>query len=188
VGAIPWLADRLREDGYLAVEESPGWRKRKRPGDFTPVGVLLHHTGSTASTKHPAPSLTTVIEGRSDLHGPLCHVLVDYRGVCHVIAAGRANHAGTARASGKVPAGDGNALYVGIEIDYSGKQKPSNVQYASAVNAAAAILSKLGRPANNCRCHLETSTEGKWDPGGTYTPDQWRTMVSAWMKHRWGAS
>lgn len=186
--AITWLANRLRADGGLKVVEHSGWRTRARPGSFNPGGVLLHHTGATASNANPAPSLRTVINGRSDLPGPLCHVLVDYKGVCHVIAAGRANHAGQAKASGPVPGGDGNALYVGIEIDYSGYQNPSNVQYANVVNVAAAVLSKFGKSARWSRCHLETSVTGKWDPGHTWTPDQWRSMVKAWMAHRWGSA
>lgn len=188
MGTIPWLASQLRADGYISVSETSGWASRYRPGKFTPVGVLLHHTGATASTANPAPSLNTVINGRPDLTGPLCHVLVDYRGVCRVIAGGRANHAGTAKASGPVPAGDGNTMYVGIEIDYNGTQKPHVDQHASTVNAAAAILQRLGKSAQSCRCHKETSTSGKWDPGAGFTPTQWRSMVAAWKKHRWGSA
>lgn len=186
--AITWLADQLRKDGYIPVLESTGWKSRTRPGSFVPVGVLFHHTGAFASRSNPAPSLHTVINGRSDLPGPLCHVLVGFDGSCRVIAAGRANHAGTARASGPIGPGDGNAKYVGIEIDYSGYQAPSKVQYANAVNVAAAILARLGKSSNHCRCHLETSTTGKWDPGSTWTPAEWRSMVNAWMKHRWGTA
>ncbi|MGQ0465390.1 MAG: N-acetylmuramoyl-L-alanine amidase [Sporichthyaceae bacterium] len=187
---IPWLADRLREDGFIPVVEHDGWKKRTRPGEFRPVGVLLHHAaGAKASDANPAPSMNTVINGRGGdqpLPGPLYNVLIDYQGNCHVIAAGRTNNAGTAKASGPAPAGDGNAIYVGISMDYDGKQKPSKLQYANAINVAAAVLSKLGQPASWCRCHKETSIRGKIDPANTWTPAQWRSMVKAWMAHRWG--
>ena len=117
--ALTWLARRLTNAG-LRVAEVDGWRTAGRPGAFAPRGVLIHHTaGARSSANNPAPSLSTVINGRSDLAGPLCQVLVDYNGVCWVVAAGRTNNAGAAKVSGPLPAtSDGNALYVGIEIDY----------------------------------------------------------------------
>lgn len=186
MATITWLADKLRADGYIPVVEQSGWKTRTRPGSYNPVGVLLHHTGATSSRSNPAPSLSVVINGRSDLPGPLCAVLVDYLGKCRVIAAGRTNNAGTARASGPVPAGDGNTMYVGIEIDYNGTQLPANDQYANTVNATAAILHRLGKPASWARCHKETSTTGKWDPGAGPTPSEYRSMIKAWGEHRWG--
>lgn len=184
--AITWLADQLRRDPYLSVIEVGSWKTRTRPGSFSPVGVLLHHTATTSSSSNPAPTQNYVITGSSSLPGPLCHLLVDYNGGVRVIAAGRANHAGTARASGPVPAGDGNTMYVGIEMDYSGSQDPSDDQCSATIDAAAAILVKLGRSASYCRAHKETSTSGKTDPARKYTPDQYRSMIAAWMKHFWG--
>jgi hypothetical protein len=104
--AIPWLIDVLRGAGLPVVEEG-NWRDRSVSGAFNPIGVLWHHTAARSSPSNPEPSLNVVITGRSDLEGPLCHALVDYNGVFHLIAAGRANHAGPARASGPIPAGDG---------------------------------------------------------------------------------
>ncbi|MEV5544299.1 N-acetylmuramoyl-L-alanine amidase [Saccharopolyspora shandongensis] len=80
----------------------------------------------------------------------------------HLIAVGRANHAGKAKASGPNPAGDGNTLYVGFEWDYQG---PSPQQYDAAVRATAAVLLRTGRPADAARGHMEASTTGKIDPG-----------------------
>lgn len=188
MATITWLADQLKKDTYISVIEQSGWKTRMRSGSFSPVGVLLHHTGSTASNSNPAPSLNTVLSGRSDLPGPLCHVLVDYKGKCRVIAGGRANHAGEAKASGPISAGDGNTKYIGIEIDYSGSQNPSDVQYAAVVDVAAAILARLGKTSTSCRCHKETSVTGKWDPGHTFTPAEWRSMISAWQSHYWSGS
>ena len=95
--SITWLADALRKEG-CKVKECSGWKNAGRPastGGFNPYGVLWHHTaGPKAGPNNPAPSLQTVIHGRPDLPGPLAHVLIGWDGTCHVVAAGRANHAG----------------------------------------------------------------------------------------------
>ncbi|MGL4339920.1 MAG: peptidoglycan recognition protein family protein [Rhodoglobus sp.] len=174
MGSIPWLADRLRF-AELEVKVVKGWRDRGRPastGGFDPQGVLIHHTaGALATKKAPHPSLQTIIEGRSDLPGPLSQVLIDWNGVCWVVAAGRSNHAGVAVASGRVPGGDGNSLYVGIEIDYAPQlgQHASKAQRKSSVLAAAAIVSRLGPKGRRhgrkfVSAHKETSVTGKIDP------------------------
>lgn len=186
---ITWLANRLRNAG-LDVITHGDWQDRGRPtstGGFNPVGVLMHHTaGPTATDANGAPSLTTVINGRSDLPGPLCHVLIGWQGACHIIAAGRANHAGEARASGPVPAGDGNDLYVGIEIDYAAPgQHPSQAQRDSAYLAAAAIVTRLGHGANYVRAHRETCIPvgRKIDPS-YFVMDTFRSHVSTIIKQK----
>ncbi|MGW5645074.1 peptidoglycan recognition protein family protein [Saccharopolyspora sp. NPDC003752] len=179
--ALPlvWLADVLRAAG-LRVVETPGWRTRTASGPQPrPVGVLEHHTATPASYARPAPTVQMCIDGRPDLDGPLCHAVIGYDGTVHVIAAGRANHAGKARASGPNPAGDGNTLYVGFEWDYHGvNQSPSPEQYNAAVRATRAVLAKLGRPADAARGHRETSVTGKIDPGRVDL-DQFRRDVAA---------
>lgn len=170
--ALPlvWLADVLRAAG-LTVNETRGWRERSASSGPLPepLGVLEHHTATPAgpaSYQNPAPTLQMCIDGRPDLEGPLCHALIGFDGVVHVIAAGRANHAGEAKASGPNPAGDGNVSYVGFEWDYQGvDQAPSPEQYQSAVRATAAVLHHLGRPDEAARGHRETSVTGKIDPG-----------------------
>lgn len=178
---ILWLADRLRY-ASLQVKVVDGWKDRGRPpstGTLEPRGVLLHHTaGAKATDSNPHPSLQTVIHGRSDLPGPLCHVLIDRHGICWVIAAGRANHAGWAKASGPLPEGDGNSLYVGIEIDYNPNYQAANAaQRGAACNAAAAIVSKLGHGRRYVRAHKETSVTGKIDPSRFMSMDDVRTTV-----------
>jgi hypothetical protein len=95
----------------------------------------------------------------------LAQCLVDYNGVFHVISAGRCNHAGTARASGPIPAGDGNTMLIGWEIDYNGvDQEMTPAQYNASLKATVAVLRRLGRDASYARGHRETSTTGKIDP------------------------
>jgi hypothetical protein len=152
-------------------------------GNFNPSGVLWHHTGTTTSTAKPCPTLALCVNGRKDLPGPLCHVVIGYDGVCHIIAAGRANHAGIAKASGSMPKGDGNELYVGFELDYDGTQKPSTAQVDAAQRGAAAVMKRLSKDANKCRGHKETSVTGKWDPGQVDL-NSWRSKVSSRLAYK----
>ncbi|MEW2381389.1 N-acetylmuramoyl-L-alanine amidase [Micromonospora sp. NPDC047707] len=164
MATIPWLVDVLRGAGVQVVTHGD-WLNRMRPGSFNPIGVLWHHTAATSSATNPHPALNICINGRSDLPGPLCQALVDYHGVFHVISAGRCNHAGTARASGPIPAGDGNTMLIGWEIDYNGvNQQMTAAQYNASVAATAAVLKQLGKDASYARGHRETSTTGKIDP------------------------
>ncbi|MER7457580.1 N-acetylmuramoyl-L-alanine amidase [Micromonospora sp. NPDC126480] len=164
MATIPWLVDVLRGAGVQVVTHGD-WLNRMRPGSFSPIGVLWHHTAATSSASNPHPALNVCINGRSDLPGPLCQALVDYHGVFHVISAGRCNHAGTARASGPIPAGDGNTMLIGWEIDYNGvSQQMTSAQYNASVAATAAVLKRLGKDSSYARGHRETSTTGKIDP------------------------
>jgi len=125
--------------------------------------VAPHRRRSSAGNPHPA--LGTCINGRPDLQGPLCQALVDYHGVFHVISAGRCNHAGASRGSGPIPAGDGNTMLVGWEIDYNGvNQQMTSAQYNASLKATVAVLRRLGRDASYARGHRETSVTGKIDP------------------------
>lgn len=184
---LTWLADVLREAG-LQVRDDGGWLSRGRPWAFDPVGVLMHHTAFRATGANPQPALATVRDGRPGLRGPLCHVLVARDGTCHLISAGRANHAGEARASGPVEGGDGNVSYVGIEIDYAPQepfgQQPTTAQLDASVTAAAVIVARLGTGADHVRYHAETSTAGKWDPGRTLDADAFRARVAEELRRR----
>lgn len=160
------LPDLLREAG-LTVIEIDGWETRGRDpehGPFAPVGVLNHHTGDKANGLAYAKWLFLV--GRSDLPAPLCHLSIDRQGRVYVGAAGRANHAGKARAAGSVASGDGNTLYVGIEAQNTGTEGWSAEQYGALVTANAVInLHVTHNSAWTNHAHYETSVTGKWDPG-----------------------
>lgn len=174
------LADVLRAAG-LRVVEVPGWKTRGRPastGGFDPQGNLWHHTGSSEGGRRYADWLATV--GRSDLPAPLCHVSVGRDGTVYVCAAGRANHAGKAKASGPCPSGDGNALYVGWECQNTGTEGWTRAQYDAMRVGAAATSSHYGWPAAHNRAHKETSVTGKWDPGAL-DMDKFRRGIAATM-------
>lgn len=181
------LPDVLRKAG-LRVVEVPGWREFSRPestGGFDPVGNLWHHTG--AKDTNPlsieddmayAKWLAQI--GRSDLPAPLCQLSVGRDGTIYVCAAGRGNHAGTAKASGPVPAGDGNALYIGWECQNTGTEGWTGEQYEAMVKGAAATSTAYGWTAAANRAHKETSVTGKWDPGAL-DMDEFRADVADLM-------
>jgi hypothetical protein len=173
-----WLPEALRAEGCQVVTVD-GWQSRGRPassGDFDPYAALWHHTATTSSPSNPNPTLGMCIRGRPDLPGPLCQVLIGYDGKCHVIAAGRANHAGECNGAGPTFRGDGNAQMVGFEIDYNGSQKMSDVQYDAAIKAATAVVRHFDNDHTYCLGHKETSVTGKPDPGG-YDCDDMRADV-----------
>ncbi len=179
---VKWLADALRAEGCDVVEEA-NWSTTGRPsstGDFDPYGSTWHHTGTTTSDSNPIPTLAYVKEGNSDAPGPLCHGLIGYDGSIHLIAAGRANHAGKSNGFGPFVTGDGNWQTIGWEIDYNGTQKMSPAQYDAAIRAATAVLRHFRKNESYAVGHKETSTTGKWDPGG-YDMDAMRADVKAML-------
>lgn len=177
------LADACRKSG-LTVVELPEWRTRTRPasaGDFDPRGVLCHHTGGASDTKEYAYWMAAT--GRSDLPAPLCQLALDRSGTVYVCAAGRANHGGDARATGPMPAGDANTLYVGIEAMNTGSEGWTDDQYDAYARLCAALCVHYGWPATHVRAHRETSSTGKWDPG-LLDMDKFRTDIAdliEWM-------
>jgi hypothetical protein len=140
MGNATWLADTLRAAG-CSVTEHAGWEKRGRPGGMGDVqGVMIHHTGSNPRGGS-APDVDILIEGRSDLAGPLAQLLLGRDGMFHVIAAGRCNHAGAGYWHGVT---NGNGHFIGIECENDGKGEHwPEVQMAELVKGAAAILAHV---------------------------------------------
>ena len=156
----------------LTVVEISGWQTRCRPastGGFAPVGVLNHHTGSADRIGDLADDLAyakwLANIGRADLPAPLVQLALSLEGTVYVLAAGRANHAGTARASGSVASGDGKSLYVGIEWMLSGLQEIPPQMMAAGAILNAVLLEILGSSVQAVSCHYQTSVTGKWDIG-----------------------
>ena len=172
----------LRSYG-LKVVVIPGWRLRGRPastGNLNPVGVLCHHT-ATSIRSLLAAVLKLLIGGRSDLPGPLCNFGLGRDGTVYVIASGRANHAGKARSSGTVAAGDGNELYWGIEAFNDGLGEPwPAVQYKAYVLLCAVLSVRFTKNSvNTVRGHKETSVTGKIDP--RFDMDEFRSKIALKM-------
>ena len=89
----------------LKVKYSSGWQDRGRPYSFNPtVGGITHHTAS------PTDIDSVLINGRSDLPGPLCNWALHADGTWVAIAAGYANHAGES-----LPGAPTNGTGYGVE-------------------------------------------------------------------------
>ena len=147
------IADRLRQAG-LIVEEQPGWQSRGKSDGFSPSGVMWHHTA--APLGKDAPSLNIVTNGRSDLPGPLCHVLITRSNICIVIASGRANHAGTGAWQGV--SDRGNSTMYGIEVENTGyaASEPWRIdQFFVIAKATAALISNDAARIPDCCMHKE---------------------------------
>lgn len=151
--SLTWLADALRQAGMAVVEE-PGWKDRGR-GEFgPPKGVLIHHTASNAKGGD-APDLGIVVNGRADppLTGPLCNLLLSRSAVFHVIAAGRANHAGPGMWHGVT---QGNSELIGIEAENDGVHEPwPSGQMDALVHGTATILKHVGADSVMAAGHKE---------------------------------
>ena len=182
-----WLADEYRKAG-LKVVEIDGWKNRGRPastGNFDPRGAKTnHHTGTKTSATNKAPTLRTVIEGRSDLPGPLAQKVIGFDGTVYVVAAGRCNHAGKVGKRGVtgMPYGaDGNALALGDEVDTNGTQVLNKEQRAALAKVNAVDLMHFDRGTSYAHRHQDISGTGKWDIG-SLTTAQVRADAAAAIK------
>lgn len=164
----------LRAAG-VTVHETPGWITRGYDGqDLVEIrGILWHHTATNRSAfiKDPNPTTCTLVNGRSDLAGPLCNLQLGRDGSVTIIATGVANHAGKGSAPG-FPANTGNHYLIGIEMESSGiapwDWTPAQLKMAPIVGAAleAHYLKKLPADQRLQLGHMEYSSEGKIDPAG----------------------
>ena len=171
------IARRLRASG-LEVVEVEGWRSR---GDavLTPEGFVDHHTAGAPTGA--SPSLNICINGRADLSGPLCNIFLARDRRFHVVASGRANHAG----SGAWRGASGNSKFHGCEVEHTGTKPLPNdlVELLAIANAALA----KGRYDQSMVCqHHEYSSAGKIDIATNFHGDgdpapssiKFRTMVA----------
>lgn len=119
-----------------------GLSPRGVPGDFLPVGVMMHHTGGPAG-RMQVP-YDRFAKGSKRLVGPICHFTASRNGTVDCITNGRAHHAGRGNShrlwlmehgyevgqtrnamtdTRDVPGLDdmnGNSHFYGIEMDHTG--------------------------------------------------------------------
>lgn len=170
--SLTWLPDILQDAG-LKVAETPDWRTRGR-ADMGPLkGVMCHHTATPKRVPGNMPTLNLLITGRAAsggtpaLAGPLAQLGLGRDGTFYLIAAGRANHAGSGRWQGLVDAG--NASFIGIEAENSGLPDDTPwpaIQLDAYYRGVAAILKKIGAGPSMCCGHKEYATPAgrKTDP------------------------
>ncbi|BCW88061.1 hypothetical protein sos41_11990 [Alphaproteobacteria bacterium SO-S41] len=174
-----WIADVLRAAGLPVVEEA-GWKSAGRAEIRGPFqGVILHHTAGPAAPKGgETPSLNVIKNGRPGLNGPLSQCYLSRKGVWHVVAAGRTNHAGPGKFDGLT---DGNDDFIGAEMENAGDGKDPwpDVQLRSAVKGTAALLHYLKQPARRAIGHKEWATPHgrKIDP--SFEMEPFRVEVGA---------
>jgi peptidoglycan hydrolase-like protein with peptidoglycan-binding domain len=165
----------LRSAG-LKVAEVPGWLDRGRREMGRIEGVICHHTATTRDGN--MPSLRTLMEGRSDLPGPLSQLGLARDGTYYIIAAGRCNHAGGGE--GHWRRVDGNSHYIGIEAENRGRGEDwPQVQMDAYVRGVAAILKHVGSGVDRCCGHKEYAPSRKPDP--SFDMALFRARVSAIM-------
>lgn len=191
-GAVAFNLDgssaALRKYGLRVIDE-PGCMTRgflhqdlQRYG-----GVMIHHTASNRAsyTYNVWPSGNILVNGRSDLPGPLCNYSLDREGVLRFVATGVANHAGTGFPMGIVPKDMGNHFFIGLEIESSGVAPfdMTPAQMSTLIMFGAVMELTYGQslaPADRLQVfHLEYSDAGKIDlygwPGG---PDGYRASAN----------
>jgi hypothetical protein len=173
--------DVALQDAGLDVVCYRGWEDRGRPGKWNPRALLVHHTGRGTT----GGLVQLCINGRADLAGPLCHVVLDPEGTCHLIAAGRANHAGLGEWRGLT---SGNASMWAIEAVNAGDGRWPAEQLAAFVLASAALARFGGFGADMVAAHKEYATPKgrKIDPAGIDMA-WFRTRVDSWLD-RWARS
>lgn len=158
---------RLRAAG-ITVHEQPGWQTRGNGMSSAYEGFSWHHTATAPSNAN----LGILINGRSDLSGPLCNTCGWADGSVGMIAANPANHAGASGGYNTAPLPRTslfNKLMWGHEIIYPGDKPMSAAQYKTACILAKICTDVFGYgDINRAKGHAETSITGKWDPG--YAP------------------
>lgn len=176
--SLTWLPNVL-EAASLKVALIEGWQSRGR-GDMGQIfGVICHHTAGPKSGN--MPSLHTLINGRSDLPGPLAQLGLGRDGTYYVIAAGRCNHAGTGMWQGITT---GNTNLLGIEAENTGAADDSPwpaVQMEAYQRGIAAILKQIGRGAEFCAGHKEYALPKGRKSDPCFDMSQFRASVAAVM-------
>lgn len=142
------IASKLRGAG-LKVVEVAGWQNRGSD-NFNPKGFVWHHTAGPA--KGNAPSLAICTNGRSGLPGPLCNVFQARDNTIYVVAAGRANHAGSGGWAGL----SGNSSVYGVEIENIGTSKEP--WRADQIETACKVAAALAPSEDRCCHHKEWAT------------------------------
>lgn len=172
-----WLADVLRAAG-CSVVEAPGWKDAGVGALATVSGVILHHTAGPATGN--SPSLSLVQHGRPGLAGPLSQLFLARDGTFHVLAAGRANHAGRGEWNGITA---GNSRMIGIEAENAGTGKdpwPDAQMHAYVIGVAAILQHIDAFPRMACGHKEYALPKGrKIDP--TFDMDDFRDEVAKVM-------
>lgn len=150
------ILEALR-DWDLTVVQVPGWQTRGS-SSFDPHGFVAHHDVIGPQTSCPR----IIIDGRSDLPGPLSQFWLERNGRVHLVAAGRANHAGEGSWNGL----SGNSSVWGCEANNLGTSADPwpQAQLEAYYRLAAACADFSGFSSANVCGHKEWAPTRKVDP------------------------
>jgi hypothetical protein len=176
--SLTWLPEVLLDAG-LKVAKVDGWEFRGL-GDMGDVlGIVCHHTAGPHSLN--MPSLNTIINGRSDLRGPLAHLGLGRDGTFYIVAAGKCNHAGLGAWNGVTA---GNTHFIGIEAENTGLADDlpwQEVQMQAYQHGVAAILRNVNQGADWCVGHKEFALPPGRKDDPSFDMAAFRGVVSAIM-------
>lgn len=159
------IGGRLKRAG-LDVHAVEGWRDSSGPGPFTPGGTVFHHTAS-ARTGGNVPSLGLVVQGTSEVSGPLCNILIGRNGRVILVAAGRSNHAGFGGPLRGIPKDSANMHTIGVEVENDGRGEPWTRELLRAVDTTfTVLLDFVGQGPGRHFGHKEWAPDRKIDPAG----------------------
>lgn len=178
IHSLTWLPGVLQTAG-LKVAQVDGWESLGRGDVGRIVGVICHHTAGPKNGN--MPSLKTLINGRSDLPGPLSQLGLGRDGTYYVIAAGKCNHAGKGSWQGLT---DGNGNFIGIEAENTGGPEDSPwpvVQMNAYHRGVAAILQHIGRTVDFCAGHKEYALPAGRKSDPDFDMNVFRLSVAAIM-------
>lgn len=202
-----WVADALEARPSLRrrVVEVPGWQTRGRPPEqfsFVPSGLVCHHTACGIRVGHdPQWCADAIMRGNASTPPPIAQLLgtwtapgtrfdgwnVDPHII--VIAAGRANHAGSGVYPWGAPSGNGSS----IGIEWCGPPGedgmwPSAVTdfYAEVVDA---LLAWNGWSLQQVTTHFEYGRPlgRKIDPSGPWDRERALGALVPWTADVWRA-
>lgn len=170
------VVEALHDHG-LTVGFVPGWETRGS-SSFNPKGHVVHHDAGNNWTTPPG----ILIAGRSDLPGPLCNFALGRDGKVWMVAAGRANHAGTGSWRGLV----GNSSVWGTEANNRGTGEVwPDVQIDAYARLCAATCDYSGFSAEMVCRHAEWTSRkidawGPWEDGHDWARDMshFRALVA----------
>lgn len=175
-----WLPSVLRAAGLLVVEE-PGWKRRglseSRP--FTPRFLVWHHD---ASARGDSPGVPDYMIGNFESAGAQIWVCAGCKGAhpsgaWHLIASGRAAHAGAVRSG--MP---DNETSLGIETDHTTGEKWDPALVESLRMGSAAIFLHMKTSAS-VGLHFHKSicypVGRKVDPDGMRLSSERRRVADA---------
>lgn len=141
----PQIKRYLLEQGLDLIEVA-GWETRGSE-NFDPRGSVNHHTAGPGPRYGNHPTLNVLINGRSDLPGPISNASLSRDDKVYLIAAGRANHAGAGGWRGL----SGNSSVWGLEVEHTGvlaTEPPPNQSkwdLMAKVHAAFALCSGFSK-------------------------------------------